>query len=563
MNAPPSPPVSYSTTSTSYSNGNNNEGKRYKRRKDFQYKHGQRHHSYDSEKAPYPLSYDRKVLELESFDNTLAQYLQGSCSFAPLKEPPSRVLDLGCGTGTWVINAAKEWKDCDFVGFDLVDIQIPLKILDPSLARRIEWKHGNFLTTKLPFEDDEFDHIHIQGIALGVPENKWGVLFEEVSRVLRSGGTVEMIEEDALFPTLPLWFTTALRSKPLRAQSARFSSHTSTTAPSHSPEIMDLDTRPPHDHALLESLHQSVFQNRFINMKPSAVLPSYFTTYFRQVTLGPLLSFPMPPIAPLQPLPPQIITSYVVEPNSDNHELGSKSQLSESKVPALRPVSMSFSSSVSGIAIHGESDIKPTRARTASAPLTFYPSNSSPFPETSHLKIAGSDDYVASPSHHYTVENSITESEAVILAPALLFPKNRLDSLSERSLAMHLYRTNQAVLACQEAMWEELKDRIRNRKEELIPFGWDDDVELEELQSRKKFERLIERYTSDMQARVALWHSLNTMGWPLPMREPLSKAELIEEERVRESMMEARKRSTLEELEIPCRSIRVLIGSNL
>lgn len=27
-------------------------------------KHGQRHHSYDPEKAPYPVSYDRHVLEL-------------------------------------------------------------------------------------------------------------------------------------------------------------------------------------------------------------------------------------------------------------------------------------------------------------------------------------------------------------------------------------------------------------------------------------------------------------------------------------------------------------------
>ena len=45
-------------------------------------------------------------------------------------------------------------------------------------------------------------------------------------------------------------------------------------------------------------------------------------------------------------------------------------------------------------------------------------------------------------------------------------------------------------------MWEELKDRIRNKKDELVAFGWDDDEELEELQSRKKFEKLIERYES-------------------------------------------------------------------
>lgn len=32
------------------------------------------------------------------------------------------------------------------------------------------WSHS--LTTRLPFEDDEFDHVHVQGIARGVPENK-------------------------------------------------------------------------------------------------------------------------------------------------------------------------------------------------------------------------------------------------------------------------------------------------------------------------------------------------------------------------------------------------------
>jgi ubiquinone/menaquinone biosynthesis C-methylase UbiE len=28
------------------------------------------------------------------------------------------------------------------------------------------------LTTKLPFDDDEFDHVHVHAIARAVPENK-------------------------------------------------------------------------------------------------------------------------------------------------------------------------------------------------------------------------------------------------------------------------------------------------------------------------------------------------------------------------------------------------------
>lgn len=94
------------------------------------------------------------------------------------------------------------------------------------------------------------------------------------------------------------------------------------------------------------------------------------------------------------------------------------------------------------------------------------------------------------------IDDTLTEREINALHSLSLFQIEQLKSLSDRSLAMHLYRNYQAVLACQEAMWEELKDRIRNRRDELLPFGWDDDEELEELQSRKKFEKLLERYRS-------------------------------------------------------------------
>jgi hypothetical protein len=95
----------------------------------------------------------------------------------------------------------------------------------------------------------------------------------------------------------------------------------------------------------------------------------------------------------------------------------------------------------------------------------------------------------------FVLDKSATECDAD--APSQgLFPVERLASLNERSLAMHLYRSYQSVLACEEAMWEELKDRIRNRKDELLPFGWYDDEDLEELASRKKFERLVDRYRS-------------------------------------------------------------------
>jgi ubiquinone/menaquinone biosynthesis C-methylase UbiE len=36
-------------------------------------------------------------------------------------ETPTRALDLGCGTGEWVRQAAEQWPECHVVGLDLVD----------------------------------------------------------------------------------------------------------------------------------------------------------------------------------------------------------------------------------------------------------------------------------------------------------------------------------------------------------------------------------------------------------------------------------------------------------
>lgn len=65
----------------------------------------------------------------------------------------------------------------------------------------------------------------------------------------------------------------------------------------------------------------------------------------------------------------------------------------------------------------------------------------------------------------------------------------------------------------------------------------------------------------DMHARVSLWCSLAEMGWPVPPREPLSKAELVEEERLHRAMLEARRFASEDDLLTYCRSVRSFVGS--
>jgi len=67
--------------------------------------------------------------------------------------------------------------------------------------------------------------------------------------------------------------------------------------------------------------------------------------------------------------------------------------------------------------------------------------------------------------------------------------------VSGETLMTHLHRMVMGVVACKESMWEVLKDRLRHKQyeKELKEMGWDEEG-AEELQERKIFEKMLERY---------------------------------------------------------------------
>ncbi|KAG8769055.1 hypothetical protein FRC16_006816, partial [Serendipita sp. 398] len=226
-------------------------------------KHGKLHHPFPASIAPYPVNCEKAVIDADSLDVAFRlQLFEGNPSSIPAirldnpKTHPQRCLDVGCGSGDWLLAAAKVWPNTTFVGLDLmIGHQLPVQLLhglgtsatspvgatrDPGsstpssishlrttsvngqnptnnnianesstgvaelsvLESRIQWVQANFLKT-LPFYDDEFDYVHISGISRGVPEDKWDGFLSEISRVLAPGGHLEMIEEDVIFPIIP------------------------------------------------------------------------------------------------------------------------------------------------------------------------------------------------------------------------------------------------------------------------------------------------------------------------------------------------------------------------
>ncbi|PCH33930.1 hypothetical protein WOLCODRAFT_160462 [Wolfiporia cocos MD-104 SS10] len=524
--------------------------------------YGSRLHSYGRDKAPYPISYNKQDLELGPLDQYVIRYIkQGMCTTIDWHgKPPKRVLDVGCGLGVWIVDAAKEWPDSTFVGFDLMNVQIPLHMLPSDIASRIQWVHGNM--QQLPFEDEEFDCVHICGLALGVPENKWPSVYEEIRRVMKTGATIEEIEEDAIFPVLPRWFT-----EPLHAHTQGPYMHFP-DGPPMSPAPRSPVFEGEHEHALLESLFHAVFENRFINPLPSATLPSYFSAHFGHVLAPPVLSIPMPPLAPLQPPPSELNAPppLLFLADLEGREKGEE-------IPFLPPVNVNGFMNLS-VPTDSSGSTRSSADGSSQRSSASYDGAQPQRPQrtasiSSTVSTAGSDVRVPSPSRSPgaralvpSAELRRKDSSAIgdDTTTRELFSIDNLLALEERALNMHLLRALMLVLSVREAMWDELLARMRAGDERLCQHGFAEEHFSAEAAARAKFDALVERYEKDVRARVSLWHSMVLNGWDLPRRDPMSRAEMVEEERLRQDIIAARRAAKDEDLQGFCRSARLMIG---
>jgi SAM-dependent methyltransferase len=131
----------------------------------------------------YPVEYSRALADMcvcfvrvvvlahctysDGWTHLLTRQLYRGPTLLPVPRIPTRVLDLGCGPGHWVIETATQWtvrtciyarvrrnshasaQETTFVGLDMQDIQPKFEILADvtaeyaDMARRIKWVHQN------------------------------------------------------------------------------------------------------------------------------------------------------------------------------------------------------------------------------------------------------------------------------------------------------------------------------------------------------------------------------------------------------------------------------------
>lgn len=86
------------------------------------YEHGRRYQSYKNSR--YPIPNDDAELSREDMKHAmLLELLDGQISFAPLGKSPQNILDIGTGTGIWVIDAGDRWPMARVRGMDISPVQ--------------------------------------------------------------------------------------------------------------------------------------------------------------------------------------------------------------------------------------------------------------------------------------------------------------------------------------------------------------------------------------------------------------------------------------------------------
>ncbi|TFK88253.1 S-adenosyl-L-methionine-dependent methyltransferase [Polyporus arcularius HHB13444] len=150
----------------------------------FQERGGRLFHSHGS--CPYPLPVDAEEQQRQNGLHQLLRKLTGALSVGPVHDvlahlpgEQRRVLDLGTGTGSWVLDMAREFPDVRFYGVDIV----PIATRYPP--RNVQFEMHD-IKEQFRYNEGAIDMVHARSITMAIRD--YSALLPEIARVLRSGG---------------------------------------------------------------------------------------------------------------------------------------------------------------------------------------------------------------------------------------------------------------------------------------------------------------------------------------------------------------------------------------
>ncbi|KAI9856296.1 MAG: hypothetical protein M1824_005511 [Vezdaea acicularis] len=110
----------------------------------------------------------------------------GMFTLAPITPDPTRILDLGTGTGDWAIDVAEHLPSCEVVGADLAAIQ------PTAVPANVYFEVDDFEAQDWTFGGAAFDLVHARDVAGSF--ERWEEIYRKMHKALKPGGWVEIVE---------------------------------------------------------------------------------------------------------------------------------------------------------------------------------------------------------------------------------------------------------------------------------------------------------------------------------------------------------------------------------
>ena len=107
-----------------------------------------------------------------------------------------RVLEIGCGAGGWVLDAAQTYPEMHLVGIDINPLMVDYcrtEAKTQGLENRLEF-HVMDALKKLEFPDNSFDLVNLRFGVSFVRTWEWPGFLLEMQRVVRPGGVIRLAE---------------------------------------------------------------------------------------------------------------------------------------------------------------------------------------------------------------------------------------------------------------------------------------------------------------------------------------------------------------------------------
>ncbi|KAG1296242.1 hypothetical protein G6F66_003637 [Rhizopus arrhizus] len=99
------------------------------------------------------------------------------------------VLDVGCGSGAWILDMVSDYPNCTYEGCDIEDVTNKRLSL-----KQTHFRTGNVLQG-LPYPDNSFDFVHMRLLILAFKVEEWPMAIDEILRMTGNEAVQRILNE--------------------------------------------------------------------------------------------------------------------------------------------------------------------------------------------------------------------------------------------------------------------------------------------------------------------------------------------------------------------------------